>query len=120
MSDHDIQTVEVTSLDEIGMMDWAKAVGDTLAKHYPEHLWAVAWQGKALVVKNLGISGLYGMVLENPMKMSLRAIQRDAVLKAGELLERAGMKRGAWNGEMAEKLEGSNPVHFKPFSKLKH
>src|SRR5690348_7196908 len=104
MADHDIAIAEVTSLDEIGMMEWAKAVADKLSNVYPNHLWAVAWQGKALVVKNLAISGFYGMVLENAQKHSLKYIERDAVMKAGELLERADMKRGSWDGKPAEKL----------------
>ena len=110
---HDISIAEVTSLDEIGMMEWAKHVADSLSKAYPEHLWAVAWQGGAIVVKNLGISGFYGMVLENPRKNTLKEICKDAVLKAGELLERCGMKRGRWNGEFAGHLEGSNPRFFR-------
>lgn len=101
-------------------MEWAKAVADKLSVTYPNHLWAVAWQGKALVVKNLAISGFYGMVLEDAQKHSLKYIERDAVLKSGELLERADMKRGAWDGNPAEKLEGSTPRFFKPFSKLTH
>ena len=120
MSDHEIAVTEVTSLDEIGMMEWAKAVGDRLARTYPDHMWAVAWQGGALVVKNLSISGFYGMILENPKKNTLKEIEKDAVLKAGELLERCGMKRGKWDGQPAEKLEGSEPRFFQPFSKLRH
>ena len=120
LSDHDITVAEVTSLDEIGMMEWAKAVADRLSITYPNHLWAVAWQGKALVVKNLAISGFYGMVLEDATKHPLKYIERDAVMKAGELLERCGMKRGEWDGQAAEKLEGSDPRFFKPFSKLTH
>jgi hypothetical protein len=120
LSDADIHTVEVTSFDDIGMQEWAKAIGDKLAATYPAHLWAVAWQGGAIVVKNLSISGMYGMVLENPRKMSLKEIEHDAVMKAGELLERCGMKRGKWNGEMADRLEGSEPRFFQPFSKLRY
>jgi hypothetical protein len=117
---HDIAVAEVTSLDEIGMMEWAKAVADKLSTVYPNHLWAVAWQGGAIVVKNLSISGFYGMVLEDPKKYTKRQIELDAVMKAGELLERCGMKRGAWDGNPAEKLEGSSPRFFKPWSKLRH
>ncbi len=115
---HDVAIAECTSLDDIGMMEWAKHVGDALCRAYPEHLWAVAWQGGAIVVKNMGISGFYGMVLENPKKNTLKEICKDAVVKGGELLERCGMKRGGWNGECAEKLEGSDPRFFKPWSKM--
>ena len=120
MSDAHIEVAELTSLDEIGMMQWAKAVAEKLSEVYPNHLWAVAWQGGSIVVKNLSISGFYGMVLENPRKHTLVEILKDAVLKAGELLERCGMKRGAWDGQPAEKLEGSDPRFFKPWSGLTH
>ena len=118
--DHHMAVAEMTSWaeEEKTMMEWAKHVGDSLCRAYPAHLWAVGWQGGAIVVKNLAISGFYGMVLENPKDMTLKAICKDAVIKAGELLERCGMKRGAWNGECAEKLEGSDPQFFRPWSRL--
>jgi hypothetical protein len=122
VSDHDITIAEQTSIrpEEATLREWAKAVADKLCEVYPNHLWAVAWQGGALVVKNLAISGFYGMVLEDARKHSLKYILLDSVMKAGELLERCGMKRGAWDGSPAEKLEGSDNRFFKPWSKLKH
>lgn len=120
MSNADIAVSEITSLDDIGMMQWAKEIADKLAEHYPEHLWAVAWQGGAIVVKNMSVSGLYGMVLENPQKHGLRFILKDAVMKGGELLERCGMRRGKWDGSPADKLEGSDPRFFKPWKSLTH
>ena len=122
MSNADIVIADETSrsAEELTLIEWAKAVGDKISEHYPNHLWAVAWQGGALVVKNLSISGLYGMVLEDPRKHGLRFILKDAVMKAGELLERCGMRRGAWDGSPAEKLEGSTPRFFKPWSGLTH
>jgi hypothetical protein len=118
LSDADIAVAELTSLDEMWMMEWAKAVAEKLTEVYPNHLWAVAWQGGAIVVKNLSISGFYGMILENPKKHTLKEIVKDAVMKGGELLERADMKRGKWNGYGAERLEGSDPRFFKPYSKM--
>ena len=122
MSDHEIALADQTSLppEEVTLKEWAKAVADKLSEVYPNHLWAVAWQGGALVVKNLAISGFYGMVLEDARKHTLKYILRDSVLKAGELLERCGMKRGKWDGQPAEKLEGSDPRFFQPFSKMRH
>lgn len=118
MSDADIAVAEVTSTDDIWAMEWAKAVAEELSKHYPAHLWAVAWQGGALVVKNMSISGQYGMILEDPKKSSLKQILRDARIKGGELLERCGMKRGQWNGEAATHLEGSDPRFFQPWANM--
>ena len=120
MPDQEYAISDLTSLDDIQELEKAKQVGEALYKHYPDHLWAVSWQGRALVVKNLAISGMYGMILDNAQRYSSSALERDAIIKAGELLERAGMKRGKWNGEAATRLEGSDPRFFQPMNKLSH
>lgn len=106
--------VEATDLNEVLHMEKAKEVGDTLNRHYPNHLWAVSWQGGVLVVKNLAISSHYGFQINYGDSFSASDLAKMAVTAGGELLERAGMARGAWNGAFAEKLEGSDPRFFKP------
>jgi hypothetical protein len=108
------QAIEITSMDDIKEMETCREVGDALQQAYPHHMWAVSWQGGAIVVKNLAISGHYGMVLDGAERYSASAIKKDAVMKAGELLERCGFKRSAWNGQMATHLEGSDPKRFRP------
>lgn len=115
---HDLLVVEQGNSDEILDMQKAAEVGDTLFHHYPDHMWVVYVQGGALVVKNLAISGNYGFIL--PKCHTAKELAAVSILAGGELLERAGMKRGRWSGEMAEKLEGSSPEFFKPFSQLEH
>lgn len=88
-------------------MELAKLVGEALQGAYPDHLWAVAFQGGAIVVKNMAIPGNYGMILDRAEEYSASAIKRHAILSAGELLERVGWKRGRWNGEMATHLDKS-------------
>lgn len=100
--------------NEVLAMSKAKEVGDTLAQHYPNHLWAVSWQGGVLVVKNLAISSHYGFVMKYADSFSATNLAKQAVIAGGELLERAGMKRGAWDGRFAETLEGSDPGFFRP------
>jgi hypothetical protein len=86
-------------------MEQAKLVGDALQQAYPDHLWYVCFQGGALVVKNMAMNGRYGMVLDNAERYSASALKKHAIMSGGELLERAGMARGRWNGQMAEYLD---------------
>src|SRR5690349_8261899 len=98
----------------------AKRAADALNKHYPGHLWAVfvnsEQTGGVMVIKNLRISFRYGMVLH------LRNVQNDPQMKSvirmgGELLERAHMKRGMANGQVAPVLEGAK-AQYQPRPKL--
>jgi hypothetical protein len=111
---HIVESTESGMENEVLALEKAKQVGDTLAQHYPGHLWAVSWQGGVLVVKNLAISSFYGFVLKYADSFSATDLARKAVIAGGELLERAGMKRGAWDGRFAEELAGSDPRFFQP------
>lgn len=99
----DVQTVEVGSYDaETAQMQiMAKEVATVLGAHYPEHLWAVGWApGMTLVVKNMGIGDArYGFTIDGSRVATSSELSRLAMLAGGELLERCGVKRGAWNGE---------------------
>jgi hypothetical protein len=110
--DVDIQTVEETSVDEesIEMESRAKSVAHTLSRHYPDHLWAVGWApGYTLVVKNMAISdGRYGFTIDAAKSFSASDLDRLAINAGGELLERCGVRRGRWNGEMMH-LESTQP-----------
>ena len=100
--------------NELIAMQKAKEVGDTLNQHYPNHLWAVSWQGGVLIVKNLAISSFYGFVLKYADSYSASHLAQQAVIAGGELLERAKMVRGKWDGGFAETLEGSESRFFNP------
>lgn len=115
-SDLDLVVSEVMSTDDILMMEKAKQVGEILNKHYPGHLWMVYWQGGALVVKNAALGGQqgvrYGFIL--PDCTDYGVLRKEAVKAGGELLERAHMRRGKWDGQAAEVLEGADPRHWSP------
>lgn len=110
----DISVIEQGDPSEILDMDKAKEVGETLQRHYPGHLWAVAFQGGVLVVKNLAISSFYGFIIKHHNSFSASDLAKKAVEAGGELLERAGMVRGKWDGQFAGKFEGSDPRFFRP------
>lgn len=112
--DSDIHEIEAGDASEVLDMEKAKEVGETLLKHYPGHLWAVAFQGGALVVKNLAISSFYGFIIKHHNSFSATDLAKKAVLAGGELLERAGMPRGPWDGQFAKQLTGSDPRFFRP------
>lgn len=114
-SSPDIRVVEVTSMDEIDMNEKAKEVAETLTRHYPNHLWQVGWApGNVLVVKNALIGGgKYGYTIDCPRSISATDLAHTAMLAGGELLERCGMRRGAWDGEQQPGfLHGADPKHI--------
>jgi hypothetical protein len=114
-SSPDIQIVEATSMDEFALNERAKAVCEVLSKTYPNHLWQVGWtNGQVLVVKNALIGGgKYGYTIDNARLTTQKDLVRVARLAGGELLERCGMKRGAWDGEQQPgRLEGADPKHI--------
>lgn len=92
----------------------AKRCGDLLSKKYPQHLWAVHVnsRGGVLNIFNPLVSTRFGYVLK------LKDVYLDTNLKCvmragGEILERAAMRRGTFNGELASKVEGIknyNPI----------
>lgn len=110
MSDfHDIQTVDVTSVDEESMeMEYkAKQVAEVLTRQYPGYPWIVGWApGMTLVVKCLLMDARYGYTIDAAKSFSASDLAHTAMLAGGELLERMGMKRGAWNGEFADNVDG--------------
>jgi hypothetical protein len=110
--DTEYVVTDVTSLDDIKLMDKAKQIGEVLNHEYPGHMWVVSWQGGALVVKNLAISGHYGFILRDDPDP--KVLSHNAMLAGGELLERAKMFRGEWDGQFAKELEGSSKQWFNP------
>lgn len=108
-NDVDIQTVEVTSVDQesIEMEHQAKLAAMVLSKAYPEHLWMVGWApGMTLVIKNGAMDARYGFTVDYARAFSASDLEHTIKMAGGELLERMGMERGRWNGEFANRVEG--------------
>lgn len=118
MSDVDSALVEQTTDPENSLMSQvAKGAAQILSHHYPNHLWAIGWApGLTLIIKLMTAPGAdkYGITIDIAKSIS----DTDAAVKimraGGELLERAGMKRGAWDGQFSTKLDGADPRHLPP------
>jgi hypothetical protein len=99
----DIAITEVTSIDaESSQMELiAKMAASTLCRHYPNHLWMVGWApGMTLVVKNMAIDdGRYGFTVDAARAATVSELDHQIMKAGGELLERCGVSRGAWDGE---------------------
>lgn len=77
----------------------AKEAAETLTTAYPNHSWWVECKSGVLVIKHLEASGARGLIgmLRKMDQLSHDAGRRkkEILLAAGELLERAGLLRGA-------------------------
>ena len=101
----DVQTFDVTPDAENGQMELvARLAATTLSRHYPNHLWMVGWApGMTLVIKNMSIrDGRYGYTVDAAKAASVSELEHAIMLGGGELLERCGAPRGAWDGQFME------------------
>lgn len=100
----DIQTVETGTIDKehVEMERLAKHVAESLTRSYPAYPWAIGWHpGGVLCVKlMLASDANYGYTIDAYKIHSASELSRQAMMAGGELLERLGMKRGEWNGDM--------------------
>lgn len=85
-----------------------------LVAHYPGHGWFVLVKGGVVHVKILDINDKWGMCLHySQMKGDAAERKRSLILAAGELLERANLKRGASSGEKVTRVEGIPDKHMR-------
>lgn len=111
MDNADIQTVEITSVDkETATMErLAYECARALTTAYPNYPWMVGWAPGAVLVVKLLINpdSNYGYTIDAGRLNSTRELARLSRAAGGELLERLGMRRGVWNGEMpTQNMEG--------------
>jgi hypothetical protein len=112
---------------DIDPIDLQLALGFSglLLKHYPNHQWAVEVnsEGRVINVKNLAISGYYGfrvlMTRKTPggiwYSPSHEELEKDVVKAGGEILERAGLKRGAFDqNAQVDFVEGITKLQYQP------
>lgn len=108
---HEIMPVPGHELADVAL---AVRAADKLNEQYPGHLWAVHLNdeqlGGVMVIRNLAVSFRYGYVI----KLSRVYADPDlgCVMRAGgEILERAGMQRGWWDGNNAVRIDGIPERH---------
>lgn len=118
MSDEaQIALADISSNESIELMGPAMLVAEELTKAYPNYPWICEFQGGALVVRCLAIPGPYAMVLPPTAKYATWSEFKEAmVMAAGEFLERAHLKRGAWDGQMPDKLDGADNRFWHPWA----
>lgn len=91
--------------NDIRDMSICKDVAETLHSKYPGHLWAVSIQGGTIIIKNLAVSHSHGMVVH--LSSYYADPSNSKIMRyAGELLERAHLRRGRDTGDTATILEG--------------
>lgn len=84
-----------------------KEVAEILTATYPGHSWWVTINDGMLIMKSLKVSSNAGMVV--PLRLfdgDGERLKREVVMKGGEFLEAANLRRGAFQGENATVLEG--------------
>ena len=92
----------ITAIGDNTLVDaFAKQVAEVLVPVYPNHAWWIECRGGVLIIKHLeasGARGIIGMLRKLSMLPSdTTALRKELIRAAGELLERAGMPRGARN-----------------------
>ncbi len=96
-----------------------KEIGEYICTAYPGHMWYVRIDGGMLIIKNFAISDKWSMTRKlSDIQHDAAKRKHDVIMAAGEFLECAAMRRGAYEGEHAQQLEGRlDDVAFKPVPK---
>jgi len=84
-----------------------KEVAEVLTTTYPGYNWWVEINDGMLIMKSLKVSPNAGMVV--PLRLfdgDAARLRKEVIMKGGEFLEAANLRRGAFQGENAKVLEG--------------
>lgn len=93
----------------------AKEIAEVLTFAYPNHSWWVRIDGGIVVIKHFDISTTCGMVCRYDQLASDAMVRkRDVIRSAGELLERAHLRRGARDGDPVVRLDHEKDVKWQP------
>lgn len=97
--------ITIADVQDARDMTIAKDVAETLYKHYPLHMWAVTVRGGIIFIKNMSISSSHGMTVFLDSYYSDPGNTK-IIRFAGELLERANLRRGKDTGDEVTHVEG--------------
>ena len=104
-----METVEYcyTDTDNPQLDGIAKEIGEYLVGAYPGYSWSVTIKGGVVQLRSNKISPHWGMqIMLNGLQQDAGIRKREIVMKAGEFLECANMRRSGWQGEYAKELDG--------------
>jgi len=90
---------------------FAKSCAETIFTAYPNHSWWVECKGGVLVIKHMeasGVRGLVGMLRKMDVLPTGRALHKELIRAAGELLERAFLDRGERNEDPVERFDAQD------------
>lgn len=98
-----------------------KEIGETLARAYPGYSWFIRIDDGLLMISTVDINGTLGKQTSLRMVRQYSQIAHDAeyrkrvvLMAAGELLERAHLRRGQSSGEKPKVFEGGEIADWKP------
>lgn len=104
MDTANIQLVESTSCSSANIAMEAKArdIAYALTTAYPNYPWMVGIHDGGCIAVKLAINPdtNWGYTIDLCKSFSASQLSHEAVMAGGELLERLGLHRGAWNGVM--------------------
>ena len=95
-----------------------KEIGEYVCQAYPGYSWHIRIDGGLLIIKNMSISEVNAMVRRySDIAHDAKRRRIEVVRAAGELLERAHLRRGMSEGRIATQLEGvPRGEKFKPIA----
>lgn len=99
----DVEAPQLTAAE----LSLCKNVAESLNKHYPGHLWAVATPPNTGVVqvRDLSLSGEWGFMIRIPEIYSVSELDKMCMRYGGELLERYRVSRSRANQEQLAALK---------------
>ena len=96
-----------TDTDHPQLDNLAKELGEYIVGAYPGYNWSVTIQGGVVQIRSQKIHPQWGMqIMLSDLQYDGGSRKKTVVMKAGEFLEAANMKRGTWQGEFAKTLDG--------------
>lgn len=99
--------------------DEAETILGVLSEIYPSHPWGVRVFDGGFFIRHLDFPSNWGMIVKTKGIYSASQLKRQIILKAGEWLERANLKRGRSNGDEIGRVEGVPDAYQPPAEKEK-
>ena len=96
-----------TDTDNPQLDGLAKELGEYICFAYPGYSWSVTIQGGVIQIRSQRVHPNWGMqIMLGDVDHDAGKRKKQVVMKAGEFLECANMRRGTWQGGFAKDLEG--------------